>query len=73
MYFDETLEQQEAGASDTLCAYSLVPDHKTVLTRERAVCVCVCVCVFPLNKRKSLFLCSQEPTKKVTNMLHGED
>ena len=48
MYFDETLEQQEAGASDTLCAYSLVPDHKTVLTRERAVCVCVCVCVcFP--------------------------
>ena len=46
MYFDETLEQQKAGASDTPCAYSLVPDHKTVLTRERAVCVCVCVC-FP--------------------------
>lgn len=43
MCFDETLEQQEAGTSDTPCAYSLVPDHKTVLTRERAVCVCVCV------------------------------
>ena len=44
MYFDETLEQQEAGTSDTPCAYFLVPDHKTVLTRERAVCMCVCVC-----------------------------